>query len=182
MKRRELMIAMGLASLPLAGRAAESEPRSGDMVPGSDAETELLFVQNAHSFTLAEDVLRLVGVSPSTLYFSDRPEHLVGHWETADFIANWETGGGQSFASEPPNAALSYLSSDLAENTIVSLKNPRQEGADLLYDVTVMEGATTASGEAVALFIDTIGRPLSPVSVAGVHRRHRRRRRRAIMR
>lgn len=182
MRRRDLMIAMGFAAtaLPLVGRTAASAPGSSELVPGSDAETELLFVQNARSFKLSGETLRLMGITDSTLYFSDRPEHLVGHWETADFIANWDTGGGQSFAADPPNAALSFLSSKRAENMVVVLRNPRLEGADLVYDVDVLEDGFSTSGESVALFIDTLGRPLSPVSVAGVHRRHRRRRRRVL--
>ena len=75
------------------------------MVPGSDAETELLFVQNAKSVSLADGVLKLMGIGASTLYFSDRPERLVGHWETADFVSNWDTGGDDSFAADPPTAA-----------------------------------------------------------------------------
>ncbi|MEH6467136.1 MAG: hypothetical protein V7722_05855, partial [Porticoccus sp.] len=93
----------------------------------------------------------------------------------------WSTGGDKSFAAMPPNAALSFLSSQEADNVVVSLSNPRREAADLLYDVEILEGNVSPEGESPALFIDTVGRPLSPVSVAGVHRRHRRRRR-AIMR
>jgi hypothetical protein len=184
MKRRELMIAMGLASaaLPLASNAATEDEASGEMVPGSDAETELLFVQSAGAFKLSDGVLRLIDVSESTLYFSDRPEHLIGHWQTGDFLSNWSTGDDQSFAAIPPNAALSYFSAEQAENAVMELKTPRMEGADLLYDVVLLEGAASAEGTGAALFIDTMGRPLSPVSVAGVHRRHRRRRRRVIAR
>ena len=184
MKRRDLMIGVGLAAsaIPLLGRASEDKKNEGEMVPGSDAETELLFVQNAKSVSLADGVLKLTGIGASTLYFSDRPERLVGHWETADFVSNWDTGGDDSFAADPPNAALSILSSSDPEDIVVVLKNPRLEGVDLVYDVEVLDGEDSASGDAAALFIDVIGRPLSPVSVAGVHRRHRRRRRRRVLR
>ena len=179
MKRRDLMVGMGLAAAaaPLLSQASESD---NAMVPSADDETELLFVQNARAASLSGGLLKLVGVSNSTVYFSDRPEHLVGHWQTEDFVGNWGTGGENSFAASPPNAALSILSAEKAENIVVTLKNPRLVGDDLLYDVEVLDGAKTASGDSVALFIDTLGRPLSPVSVAGVHRRHRRRRRAII--
>jgi hypothetical protein len=184
MKRRDLLLAMGLATtaLPLTGNAETTSDNDDEMVPGADAETELLFVQNADAFELGDGVLRLKNVSASTLYFSDRPEHLVGHWYTRDFLKNWSTGGDQSFAAIPPNAALSFFSSEQAEDMVVELKNPRMEGSDLLYDVALLEGEAQASGKGVALFIDTLGHPLSPGSVAGVHRRHRRRRRRRIAR
>ncbi|MEH6588920.1 MAG: hypothetical protein V7746_01620 [Halioglobus sp.] len=180
MKRRDLMLGMGLAAAaaPLLGQTSENNDA---MVPGADDETELLFVQNARAASLADGLLKLTGISDSTIYFSDRPEHLVGHWQTEDFVGNWGTGDDNSFAASPPNAELSIMSAGEAENIVVALKNPRLVGGDLLYDVDVLEGAKTANGDSVALFIDTLGRPLSPVSVAGVHRRHRRRRR-AIMR
>ncbi len=179
MKRRDLMVGMGLAvaGAPLLSRASENDDV---MVAGADDETELLFVQNARAASLSGGLLKLMGVSDSTVYFSDRPEHLVGHWQTADFVANWGTGGDDSFAASPPNAALSIMTAEEAENIVVVLKNPRLVGDDLLYDVEILDGANTARGDSVALFIDTLGRPLSPVSVAGVHRRHRRRRSRIV--
>jgi len=57
---------------------------------------------------------------------------------------------------------------------------PRLEGAALTYDVQVLEGNETAAGESSAVFIDVIGRPLTPLSVAGSRRRVRRRTRRRV--
>jgi len=44
--------------------------------------------------------------------------------------------------------------------------------------VNVLDGKLPTSTGPVALFIDPFGRPLSPVSAAGMHRRERRRMRR----
>ena len=44
-------------------------------------------------------------------------------------------------------------------------------GHELSYTVTILDGEMPAEGGPSALFIDIIGRPLSPVSVAGMHRR-----------
>jgi hypothetical protein len=44
--------------------------------------------------------------------------------------------------------------------------------------VVILDGEMPAEGGPSALFIDVIGRPLSPVSVAGMHRRDRRQDRR----
>ncbi len=188
MKRREWMKGLGVVSLtvvaPTLVSAAENDLQEGqeavedEMVPGSDDKTELLFVQNAHGVSLDGGILRLERVANSTLYFSDRPQHLVGHWETTDFVANWDTGGENSFKAVPPNAALSVLTEAEPENIVVVLRNPRFDAEDLVYDVDVLDGVETVNGTGAALFIDTIGHPLSPGSVAGVHRRHRRRRRR----
>jgi len=44
---------------------------------------------------------------------------------------------------------------------------------DLLYEVALLEGNQNAEGDDSSLFIDTIGRPLTPLSVGGVRRRTR---------
>ena len=54
-----------------------------------------------------------------------------------------------------------------------------KEYVDLVFaSVKLLLGEPPAEGVRAVLFIDTVGRPMSPTSVAGVHRRHRRRRRR----
>lgn len=108
MKRRELMIKLGLAAvtIPTLGETSETKQGSGEMVPGADVETDLLFVQNSLSISLTNDVLRLKDVSASTLYFPGRPERLVGHWETADFDSNWGTGGEQTFNADPHYSSI----------------------------------------------------------------------------
>ena len=61
------------------------------------------------------------------------------------------------------------------------IRHPRMEGTSLSYDIEVLEGTMPAHAKGgVTLFIDPFGRPLSPVSAAGVHRRGRRRERRRI--
>jgi hypothetical protein len=44
-------------------------------------------------------------------------------------------------------------------------------GADLMFDGEVLEGDIAASDGLAAVFIDIIGRPLTPLSYAGVARR-----------
>jgi hypothetical protein len=48
-------------------------------------------------------------------------------------------------------------------------------GDTLTYDVRVLEGNLPSTGGAASLFIDIIGRPLTPMSFAGVARRSARR-------
>jgi hypothetical protein len=54
---------------------------------------------------------------------------------------------------------------------VVELKDPKLDGVDLTYTVEILDGEMPASGGPNSLFIDVIGRPLSPVSVCGVRRR-----------
>ena len=178
MKRRQLLT--GLLLAPLAARIqpflTTQAHADGGADGGTDAKhVDYLFVQNAKSATLKDGVLTLASVNPQTIYFSDRPERIVGHASTEDFVTNWGHGGSDSFAADPPNAALSILHGGKAEDVIVVLRKPRLEQGALIYDVDVLDGDADAAGEGASLFIDVIGHPLTPVSVAGVARRSRRR-------
>ena len=63
-------------------------------------------------------------------------------------------------------------------DVVVELMDPHLHGSTLTYKVEILDGEMPAVGGPNSLFIDVIGRPLSPVSVAGVNRRDRRRDRR----
>ena len=140
---------------------------------------EEMFVQIARSVTSDQTTLTLEDVSPSTLYFSDRPERVVGHMTTDQFVQQW-TEGPNSFSEDPPNAVLSYVGSaeDTPSDAVVILRDPVASGTTLSYSIKVLDGTVPAESEAVTLFIDPLGRPLSPVSLAGMNRRDRRRDRR----
>lgn len=139
-------------------------------------EFEALFVQSARGVTSGDGALTLHGLAPSTLMFSDRPERIVGHLTTAQFIDGWDHGEN-SFLVDPPNAVLSFLAEgdEMPEDVVMTLSEPRQEGDDLTYSIAILDGAMPATTGPCSLFIDPIGRPLSPMSVAGVRRRGRRR-------
>lgn len=47
---------------------------------------ESMFVQTAQGITSGNGTLTLEGVTPATLYFSDRPQRVVGNMSTADFV------------------------------------------------------------------------------------------------
>ena len=57
------------------------------------------------------------------------------------------------------------------KDAVVVLKNPKLEGDRLTFDVDVLEGDLAGADGAASLFIDIIGRPLTPMSFAGVARR-----------
>ena len=96
---------------------------------------------------------------------------------TKRFVDKWAVGD-DSFADDPPNAVLSIHHEPVPMDIVVVLRNPRYEGNGLVYDAEVLDGEKEAEGTAAALFIDVIGRPLTPVSIAGANRRDRRRDRR----
>ena len=168
MDRREILVAAG--GIALIASAARATSDSEELV-------EFLFVQTAPATSLSGGVLRLAGVNPHTLYFSDRPERIVGHITTQEFVDMWGKGT-DSFKADPPNAVLTVHDAEDPTEVVVVLRDPRIEGADLVYDVDVLDGPAEISGDSASLFIDTIGRPLTPLSFAGVRRRTRRRVRR----
>jgi hypothetical protein len=142
-------------------------------------DIEALFAQTAREMTSDGDKVTFHGLSPATLYFSDRPQRVVGHITTKQFVDEWGVGKN-SFAVDPPNAVISFVETGDAtpEDAIVVLKDPQIEGDSLTYTVDMLEGSLPPKGELVSIFIDPFGRPLSPVSVGGMHRRARRRGRR----
>ncbi len=139
-------------------------------------DMEALFVQTAASMTSAEGSMTLRGLSPSTLYFADRPDREVGHISTRQFVANWGEGEN-SFAANPPNAVLSFAEPGERPpvDAVVVIQDPHLDGDALSYSIKVLDGTVPTSTGPCALFIDPFGRPLSPVSAAGMHRRARRR-------
>src|SRR5664279_6128600 len=95
---------------------------------------------------------------------------------TAQFVQMW-TEGPNSFQEDPPNAVLSCVDtgSDVPNDAVVVLRDPVAGPDSISYSIEVLDGEVPAESGAVSLFIDPFGRPLSPVSVAGMHRRDRRR-------
>jgi hypothetical protein len=139
-------------------------------------DMEALFVQSAAGMTSGDGRITLEGLSPSTLYFSDRPKREVGHMPSRQFVDVWGEGEN-SFATNPPNAVLSFAepADRLPEDAVVVIQDPHLEGDVLSYSVTLLDGTIPSATGPCALFIDPFGRPLSPVSAAGMHRRERRR-------
>jgi hypothetical protein len=141
-----------------------------------DGQADFLFVQTAKRmrFDPASAIVTLEGVSPVTLFFSDRPERIAGNMRTATFVPFWSTGK-DSFLSDPPNADISLVNGHTLEQVVVVLQNPVLQGENLTYKVKVLEGEMPVRGDEVSIFIDVIGMPLTPVSYAGAARRTYRR-------
>jgi hypothetical protein len=148
------------------------------MIEELEAE-QSMFVQTAQGVRSDGNTLTLTGVTPSTLYFSDRPQRIVGHMATSEFVELWGEGAN-SFAEDPPNAVLAFLQpgDDVPEDAVVVIREPRLDDGQLSYAIEALEGTVPTHAGPITLFIDPFGRPLSPVSVCGVRRRERRRHRR----
>ena len=78
--------------------------------------------------------------------FSDRPDRIVSSVNTTNFIGNWSQGE-DSFAADPPNAALVLDDEEQRQEVaVIELYNPEYdlEANTLKYDISV-ENATSAS-------------------------------------
>ncbi len=137
---------------------------------------EALFVQSAHGLTTSKGSVTFHGLAHATLFFSDRPQRVVGHLSSRKFVDQWGEGE-DSFADDPPNAVLSFLEDGdtVPEEVTMTISDPQLDGDTLTYTVDILDGMLPASSGPCSLFIDPVGRPLSPMSVAGVRRRQRRR-------
>jgi hypothetical protein len=182
MKRARSAAVVGLFSAAIAlagtvGAFGQGAPASHSMktigTPAA-AKPEIvpsLFVMNSRGATLQGDILVLTGVTPNSIIFADRPVRSAGHQPTADVIAEWGSGD-DSFAKNPPNATVSVLGKDgSVKDAVVVLRNPKLEGDKLTFNVQTLEGDLAGADGPAAMFIDIIGRPLTPLSFAGVARR-----------
>ena len=137
---------------------------------------DMLFVQDAKTMSFDGSRLTLKDANPNIIFFCDRPVRTAGHMDRDAFM-KLVTEGENSFADNPPNAAVSIIDAkgEVNEVVVILSKRPLVKGNDMIFPIKVLEGELPNAGETVIMFIDPIGRPMSPTSVAGVHRRHRRR-------
>jgi hypothetical protein len=151
------MVGAGAAALGLAKAAAQDASPAASPVARetSDAKgTEFLFVQTfgAGSLGPKEDdpgtlVLTADHLAGQTLYFSDRPERIVGMVSTEAFLGASGTGGLGFTPSDPPNAALVFASADgsASEIVVVELIDPTYDAATgtVTYEVNVLDDVTS---------------------------------------
>ena len=169
MMTRRIFISVGA----MMALAMPIQPAMAEAAATATKQADFLFVQTSRgmSFDKATSKLTLHDVSPITLFFSDRPERIAGNMATVAFVPFW-SDGKDSFSKDAPNANLSILEPGRAvADIVVVLKNPVLDGANLSYDVSVLEGDMPAKGGPASLFIDIIGMPMTPLSYAGVARR-----------
>jgi hypothetical protein len=134
-----------------------------------------LIVMNAQGASLRDGVLTLTGVANNSIVFADRPVRAAGHALTTHLLEEWTPGAdsSDSFAKDPPNATVSVFSKDGAKvaDAVVVLKSPKLDGDLVTFAVDVLEGDLAGADGPASVFIDIIGRPLTPLSFAGVARR-----------
>jgi hypothetical protein len=131
-----------------------------------------LIVFNSKGATLQAGKLVLTGIAPNSIVFADRPVRSAGHELTSRIVEDWGSGS-DNFAKDPPNATISVFQKDGSglRDAVIVLKSPKIEGENLAFDVDVLEGDIKGADGPASVFIDIIGMPFTPLSVAGVARR-----------
>jgi len=155
-----------------SGTAQQHVPLQKTIGQGKPQVVPSLFVMNSSGRLPARRQAHLIGVTPNSIVFADRPVRAAGHDLTSRIVEDWAKGS-DNFAQDPPNATVSGFSKDGSgvKDAVVVLKNPKLEGDRLTFDVDVLEGDLAGADGAASLFIDIIGRPLTPLSFAGAARR-----------
>jgi hypothetical protein len=110
-----------------------------------------------------QTTLTMPDVSPSTLYFSDRPERVVGHLTTEQFVEQW-TEGPNSFFEDSPNAVLSYVGTgeDTPSDAVVVLRDPVVSGSSLSYSIEGARGRSAGPSRGGHLVYRLAGPPAEP--------------------
>ena len=143
-------IGLLLALYPVA-KLATAQPKP---------QASLLFVQMAQKIDYnktgpTSGVMTLSDVPSQTMFFTDRPNRVVGNVPTSAFVTRWTTDKGPNgFATNPPNAAVTVFQSHGPKTAIVELRNPRLDGNKLSYDVKVLQGISSTQPAEGVVFID----------------------------
>jgi hypothetical protein len=110
-----------------------------------------MFVQTAGGASLKDGKLTLM--SPTTTFMSGK---MVGKMPCHHFIKAW-SNGDNTFKTNPPKAVLTVLApSGESKKMDVTLQNPRFEGANLIYDVSLTEAGAPEGMNEAALFTNDI--------------------------
>ena len=152
-------------------KAAVAQPSQADL-----SSADFLFVQSAKgmNFDKTTNKVTLTGVSPITVFFTDRPERIAGNMKTSAFIPFWSQGK-DSFKSNPPNADISLLDGKGMKQVIAELQEPVLNGDDLSYTVKILQGELPLQAANVAVFIDFAQLYLAATQFAQYQRSHYRR-------
>jgi hypothetical protein len=124
--------------------ACASDAKAGDNQP-------TMFVQTAGAATLKDG--KLVLMAPSTTFSVGNK---TGHMPCDHFVNAW-SNGDDTFKTNPPKAVLSIITPNGESKKMdVTLRNPRFEGQNLIYDVSLKEGSEPEGMHGAALFMSDI--------------------------
>lgn len=82
-----------------------------------DAKSSYLFVQNAEYAILKPAskndkqnyTLTLHRIEPEVIFFTDRPQRVMGHISLQDFVKLWQGKSGDNFTADAPNVGVNGI-------------------------------------------------------------------------
>jgi hypothetical protein len=152
---RRVVSALGALALLSAYPAARMALAQSTPAAPAKITASVLFVQTAAKIDYKDGVMTLYDVPSQTMFFTDRPNRVIGNLPTDKFVTRWTTDKSPNgFSVIPPNAAVTLFQEDGAKTAIVELSNPRLDGKNLSYDVKVLQGIAMAQSAQGVLFID----------------------------
>ena len=116
-------------------------------VHAEDEACDMLFVQDAKAMVFDGSMLTLKEANPNIIFFCDRPVRTAGHMDRNAFM-KLVTEGENSFADNPPNAAVSIVSAkgEVTEVVVTLSKRPQVSGKDMVFPIKVIDGETAQRG------------------------------------
>jgi hypothetical protein len=105
-----------------------------------NAPEKFLFVQHADKATFAGTTLTLKGADQNIIVFTDRPHRAASTMPLAELVKRWGEGT-DSFASDPPNAALvGETEEGKPVSLIVEITDPALSDGAISYQYNVIKG------------------------------------------
>lgn len=131
---------------------------TGAFAQSSETESKpesLLLVQHAESATFSDGTLTLEGTANHLIAFADRPERASGIIPLDQLAKVWSEGD-DSFASDPPNAALMGTADGETVTLIVELTDPKLDGNTLSYGYSLLHGPDVSTIDQPYMVIDSV--------------------------
>lgn len=133
---------------------------AGVAMADDSSPESFLVVKLAHTATISDGKLELVGGKDSVVVFSDRPYRDTETLTVAEVLENWSKGS-DNLVTDPPNAALTGTSGGEEVGLIVELTEPVNENGTLVFTINQLAGPQVSSLDNVSLIIDDICIPHS---------------------
>ena len=148
--KKTIFVSIAVLLVFVAGWVARSivpEPAGRLMLISGDSLTATPIENGEQSITIT-------GVPPTSMWFTDRPEHVAGAESTEDLLTEFFA----NYPNNPPNATISMLVGGQPETRIITLSDPVLNGSTIEFTSTPLEndpwGVIPQSATDISVTID----------------------------
>ncbi len=156
-----VLLAGFTCSLPIVVTSAQEPAMT---TTKAKQEASFLFVLSAKSGVITKGdngyTLTLQGMDDKASYFSDRPVRQSGFITMTQFMSDWAASGKNSFAVNPPNAAIVYAALEtnvkgVAQAISVELTNPQATANGWKFSLKNLQGSISpGTYGSISVFVD----------------------------